>query len=201
MQRLYEQSLWTNPLLCPACDSTLDRELPAQLAEKLQQYKDADEGLKTVHAQWRASNWPRRLKSLEDAEAMGIPSSERHHAAFAAIFGGPHPSLDDFDAATAHLDTLEAARKDKILGLRSEKNQLEQELPPSLVDLTERVEHASNLQHTIRELMASNQTITEMGTSLTLRSAWAAFIEAASAEFAGAEVRLSTNKTTALAGC
>jgi hypothetical protein len=75
---------------------------------------------------------------------------------------------------------------------------LESELPASLVELTEQVEHASDLQKGIEIFEKSVKKQADLGASFNLRSAWAKFIESVSSEFARAEVRLSTNKTTAL---
>lgn len=198
IQRLYQQNSWTDLLQCPACESTLQEPLPTQVAQKLQQYNDAEAELKTIHTEWQSSCWPRRLKDLEDSEALGIAPTDRHHARFAALLGGPKPSLDDQNAVTACLDRLEAARQSRLADLLAEKQNLEKELPPSLVALTEQVEHASDLQQAIRKLRDSTQTLTDLTERLALRTAWATFIATVSDEFARAEVRLSTSKTTAL---
>ena len=198
VQNLYDDRIWTDPLLCPACDSALSEQLPQRIAEKLQQYKDADESLNLVRSKWRESRWPQRLKNLEDTAAMEIPPPTRQSAVFSTKFTGPEPSMADLDSAIAFLEGLERARNAKLAAFRAQKDKLEKELPPSLVSLTEQVEHASDLQVAIRELESTNQKVAELAASLGLRSAWADFIGAASDEFAQAEVRLSTAKTSAL---
>jgi hypothetical protein len=198
VQKLYDQDTWTDPLQCPVCESKLHEALPDQVKQKLQQYKDAESELRAIQDHWRTSRWPRRLKSLEDSEPMGIPSVDRLHASLSARLVGFHPTLDDLDAAIACLDRLETARQTKRGELLAEKEKLEKELPPSLVALTEQIEHASNLQQSIKKLRVSIRTVTNLTGRLDLRSAWATFIERVSDEFARAEVRLSTSKTTAL---
>lgn len=198
VQKLYEKKTWTDPLQCPVCESKLVAALPDQVAQKLQEYRDAETELSTIHDEWRTSQWARRLKSLEDSEPMGVVPADRRHAKFAARLGGPQPSLDDLDEAIAALDGLESARQRKHGELVAEKERLEKQLPPSLVALTEQIEHASNLQHGMKKLRDSTQKVTDLGDCLDLRSAWAIFIGTVSDEFAKAEVRLSTSKTTAL---
>ena len=198
VHELYDQNVWTDPLNCPACESNLDKPLPDEVAQKLQQYEDADTELKTIHDEWRTSGWPRRLKNLEESEALGLAASDRRYSDFAARLGGIHPSVEDVVVAIARLDQLESSRQGKITELLGEKEKLEKELPPSLVALTEQVEHASKLQQSLKKLEDSNRKVAELTATFELRSAWAIFIESVSDEFARAEVRLSTTKTTAL---
>jgi hypothetical protein len=198
VQKLYDQKAWTNPLQCPACESELDERLPDQVAQKIQQYKDADTELKTIHDEWRTSGWPRRLRNLEDSEALGLAPADKRYPDFSARLSGAHPSVEDLNSAIAHLDHLESSRQGKLVELFAEKEILEKELPPSLVALTEQLEHASKLQASLKKLGDCNRKVEELAASLKIRSAWATFIESVSDEFARAEVRLSTAKTTAL---
>jgi hypothetical protein len=198
VQKLYDQHVWTDPLECPACESKLQEALPDQIARRLQQYTDAGAELDKLHNEWQTSQWTRRWKRLEDSEPMGISVGERRHASFATLLGGPQPSQAELDAALKYLDGLEVTRQSRLADLLSEKGKLEKELPPSLVALTEQVEHASNLQQAIKKLRDSHQKVTDLKDRLGARIAWADFIETVSDEFAKAEVRLSTLKTTAL---
>lgn len=198
VQKLYEQDAWTDPLHCPACESKLDERLPDQLAQKVQQYKDADTELKTIHDEWQISGWPRRIKTLEDSEALGLVPEDRRYPDISARLSGVNPSIEDLDAAIVYLDQLELSRQGKITELFVEKETLEKELPPSLVALTEQVEHASKLQDSLKKLRDCIRNVEELTATLEIRSVWATFIESVSDEFARAEVRLSTAKTSAL---
>jgi hypothetical protein len=103
--------------------------------------------------------------------------------------------VGDLDTAIARLDWLESSRQRKIAKLLAEKATLEKELPPSLVALTEQVEHASKLQQSLKKLADCNRKVEEHTASFGLRSAWATFIESVPNDFARAEVSLSTTKT------
>lgn len=198
VQKLYDNNDWIDPLHCPACESKLDDRLPEQVAKKLQQYKNADTELRKMHDAWRTSGWSRRLKTLEDSEALGLDPAERRYSDISARLSGVHPSMEDLDEAIVYLAQLELSRQGKLTALLVEKERLEKDLPPSLVALTEQVEYASRLQDSLKKLRDCNRAIEELKATLVMRTAWATFIESVSDEFARAEVRLSTVKTTDL---
>jgi hypothetical protein len=198
VQTLYDKQEWRDPLQCPACESSLNEPLPDQMEEKLQQYKDADAALREVHIEWNNSAWARRLKRLEDSVELGVSISDRRHAQLSARFNSNQPSANDLDAAKLRLDALDTTRQVKLGELQTEKDRLEKEIPPSLVALTEQIEHAGNLQRAIRDLQSSNTKIEDLEATLEVRGSWATFIEGVASQFAKAEVRLSTAKTTAL---
>jgi hypothetical protein len=198
VKQLYDEQVWADPLTCPACESMLSEQLPQRIAVKLDQYKNADESQLLIYQCWKESFWSQRFKNLENAEAMDIPLLERRFAFFTAKFGGPAASISDLDSAVAALEVLENSRVTKLATLQTEKDELEKTLPPSLVALTQQVEHASRLHQAIKDLERSNQRAKEVTASLALRSAWADFIRAVSDEFGQAEVRFSTAKTSAL---
>jgi predicted secreted protein len=198
VEKLYETKVWTDPQECPACGSGLERPLPDTIAEKLQQYQDAENELVRVHTLWQTSTWRMRMKNLEEAEALGVPLDERKVADFNRRLGGSSPPLDALNDATSWLDLLETKRLSALDSLKQERISLEAELPPSLVTLTQQVEHAANLQRAIKKLGEASQAVSDLENKLLLRKAWATFIGLVSDEFAKAEVKLSTLKTTAL---
>jgi hypothetical protein len=198
VERMYQEEVWTAALQCPVCESSLLERLPDQVTQKLQQYKDVDEGLETIHQLWRSSSWQRRLKRFEQQAEIRSTTPSRDFTYWAAQFEGPNPSLEAFQQAVEQLREMEAARVRRLLQVQMEKAELERDLPPSLVALTERVELAANIQQCVRSLRTSTVKRAELAASINLRSDWMTFIEKVSDIFAGAEVRLSTAQTTAL---
>jgi DNA repair exonuclease SbcCD ATPase subunit len=198
VQKLYAQHVWNEALVCPVCESCLAERLPERVAQLLAGYQQADESLRLVRLHWNESKWAQRLKKLEDADAMGVPASSRQFSSLTSKFNGTEPSIADLDSAISRLEVLDGDRNGKIATLQVQKEELERQLPPSLVALTEQVEHASDLQQTIKELQGTNQRLANLTASLSLRLAWATFIGAVSDELAQAEVRFSTSRTGAL---
>jgi len=71
--------------------------------------------------------------------------------------GGSSPQLDALNEAMSWLDLHETKRLSVLDALKQEKTSLEAELPPSLVALTQQVEHAANLQRAIKKLGEASQ--------------------------------------------
>ncbi len=198
IRELYATKLWSDDHVCPACESPLKDSFSEQISQKLQQYTNAETELVAVQRLWRTSQWTRRQKSLEEAKSLGLPAEKRKYLYFNSRFNSSRPSEKDLDQALEYLDQLEAQRAARIEEIAVEKSTLEADLPPSLVMLTQQVEFASQIQESLKKLSASKAKLRDLSASLELRQAWAAFIESVSDEFADAEVRLSTARTTAL---
>jgi DNA repair exonuclease SbcCD ATPase subunit len=198
IQKLYAGGEWSKPSECPACNSELQSPLPEKIDGKLQQYSEAETALRAFHDQWRAAPLQKRMKELEESAALQVPPGERKHGEINRLLGGPKPSLNNLEGAVSHLVQLESKRTGRLGELREEKESLERELPPSLVALTQQVEYAASLQGAIKKNLRSSKAVRDIESKLLIRMAWAEFINLVSDQFAAAEVKLSTQKTTAL---
>lgn len=198
IQRLYDKGDWDSPLECPACLSELDSPLPETVAEKLRQYKDTETELKKVQEQWHLARWVERMKSLEESPLLGIPPAERKYAELNRSLSNSKPSMLNLESAISYLAHLEGMRASRLGELKSERQSLEAELPPSLVALTQQVEHAAKLQNSIKKNRRASEAVGAIDGKLLVRLAWIDFITKVSNQFAAAEVKLSTQKTTTL---
>jgi hypothetical protein len=199
VQQVYTANAWSDAHRCPACESEVEKPLPATIAEKLHQYDDAESELAAVHGLWRNSTWSRRLQNLEESISMEIASGTREYSKHTARLCGRNPIQQDVTAAESRLNELEVRRKKNLELLELEETTLQKELPPSLVPLTEQVEFGDQIQEAIKKLSPIQSRLAENQAKLEMRSAWADFISMVCDQFSEAEVALSTSKTMRLA--
>jgi len=198
MTELLNSDEWNDPQKCPACDSQLDSSLQEHIREHLDQYEKVDELNQRVRNKWATASWATRLRKMEEAAALEVPHEERQYVSLDAGLRVPSPDRSDLDLATSRLAELEALRASKLALLSARRIELEQALPPSLVQLTEQVEHGSRLQSELKRYRAARSVHIEKEARLARLRSWAEFAKDACAEFSNAEVALSTAKTGAI---
>lgn len=198
VSRVYESGAWTDPGQCPACGSALEDSLPDHVRAHLKEYEDVGKAQTKIRELWSQSAWVNRAKSLEGMTELAVPVKERVVASLDSLCTQGDPTLEDVASAVNALSRLDVRRAEAEAAFEKEREKIEKELPPSLVALTEQIEHAERLRR------ASGQYGTAVGAEgriskrLERRKAWCGFIESASRRFAAAEVAFSTAKTTAI---
>lgn len=188
---------WAQPRTCPLCDSAdLGEPISVHVTTHLSVYVAVQEAELTVREKWTTQRWVARIKAL--AAAVGPPERIAEATALDEAIRLSTLTVGQIDKAMSLLDFLESTRVAKIGVLESERRDLERELPPSLVGLTEQVELAERLQLALtdhRRLLGLSTTNRDR---LARRLKWCSFIEDASRDFADAEVALSTAQTLAI---
>src|SRR5207244_1628042 len=106
----------------------------------------------------------------------------------------------DITSAVNALVTLEAKRTTDLAAARTRKAELEQELPPSLVVLTEQVEHARQFREALGEHRQRLALQTSLRARLEVRQRWQRFLNKAATSFAEAEADLSRRTVAAIDG-
>ena len=199
LTRVLDSDEWDDPSCCPACESeALSPPLCDTVASHLEQYERVRTSQTAILLAWNKANWVSRLRSLEALNELGIPEKDRRASALDDLFRHKQPSEDDVNDAVDVLNLLDERRDSTLAQCQKEKNNLEAELPPSLVDLTEQVEHAEELKDAIAEHQTHESDSKATASKLTQRQHWATFIEYAAKSFANAEVALSTSQTNAI---
>ena len=198
VDQLYMTGEWSKHDDCPACESNLDFHLDERIRQKLSQYEAVVAANQNLAQSWTTSNWPKRLKTLEEADTLGIADTKRQYTLLSTQFTTANISVDHLAAVKAQLEWLDSISSARLQELEAEKQTLETTLPPSLVALTEQVEHAASLQQAIQEVKSSTAKIAAIQLRLDLHQSWVVFIQDIAKEFARAEVKLSTVQTTNL---
>jgi len=140
---------WPDEKKCPVCTSELDSPIADHVRAQLGQYKEVAETIKEIGDHWPTAAWVQRLASLELHATLAVPEAERlsdglKHEAVAGTL-----TAQALDGAITRLAALETLREDKLTDLRRRKEQLEKELPQSLVQLTEQVEYGRQFRDSL----------------------------------------------------
>lgn len=190
---------WSNDKACPTCESNLSYTLPDELKRKLEQFKSVEESHAKLKKTWQDSKIRMKLNELVLSSHFVFEQSDITRAKEIVRF------ISVGTISTENLGELVALRKkfdnvrvQKITLLRAEQENLQKELPPSLVALTEQVGVAEDLRKEIASHSKLSQDLINTEKKLTARNRWVDFINNANQTFSQAEVALSTTKTLSL---
>jgi len=193
-ERVIEPLTWKDPHMCPLCETQeLATSIADHVASHLQAFTAAREAQSQIPLKWTAGEWVRRLKALDSL--LTPQGTVKQSATLDETFRLKTPLITDLDEAITLLADLERQRQTKMVELEEERAALEQELPPSLVTLTEQLQKAEELQSLLVEYDKQTRAAATTKAKVDLRRRWCEFIDEACRTFAEAEVALSTSQT------
>lgn len=105
--------------------------------------------------------------------------------------------IDDVDTAAAQLIKLEGIRTSSLSELNTKKTNIENDLPKSLVTLTQQVEYSDQLKTAIEEY-SNLPSIDNLSEKIETFKRWKQFIEIASVLFSQAESEYVREKTSSI---
>lgn len=195
-QVVLNQPEWVHSRDCPLCETkNLSSPLAEHVEHHLKAYGLAQQSEKEARELWKASSWVERCRKLETVLRSGPVGG---FTALNQRFTVGSLSQADLSEGKELLATLDSERAGELDKLKSEKDALEKELPPSLVAVTEQVERAEQLRDALKEHQEASALAIDTSGVLAARKRWATFIGTAAEQFAKAEVALSTSLTVAL---
>lgn len=194
-KKVVEAEQWQDPHLCPLCDGTDTHSLHDHLASKLAEFEVLDKATTALAAEWNEAGWTEllQLEALIEATAeKRLLATKQVRASAGSI------SRADAESLVEHLAVLRARAGEIDAQLAVEQKQLEQELPPSAVEVTRKVETARRLQEGWRKLEQSQKVITEETARESCVSRVRDFLVDTSKTFATAESAISKARLTAV---
>jgi len=204
-KRLYEsardvisEGKWTEDEKCPLCESELSSSISEHVNEQLNQYSEVATKITEGNEAWQASGWRKCLSDYETATPLSVEPQKRQLASLDAKFTSGEISKDDLAEAVKWTTTL-TAEVAKVLKIKQDgKAELERELPPSLVQLTEQVEYGRQFKNAL-ELYQDNRLAEALQQArLDIRERWKEFISKATTVFADAEAALTKSRINSI---
>jgi hypothetical protein len=195
---LIEKKVWTDDQTCPLCQSPLENSLKQHIDTHLGQYRDVALKAEEIRELSATCQWCRRLLQLEKSELLEVEERERMASKFSQQFANGSITLEELNSASAHLLSLETLAADKLTKLREKKEQIERELPQSLVQLTEQVEYARQFGDSVNTYKQQQKEEATYQARLDIRERWRRFIDKATRLFSEAEEVLSKTKIAAI---
>ena len=195
---IVESGQWTESNKCLLCESELQTPLQELLQNHLDQYASIQSKAGEICSRLESSEWIRRLRDLEQTRALEVRDPEKIADLLSRCATLGELTTADVNNAAAHLQQLEAKRLTQVADAIERKHELEKEIPPSLVRLTEQIEFARQFRQALADY--NNQTSIQKGliSTLRLRLRWQKFIDGASDTFSAAETELSRSRISAI---
>jgi DNA repair exonuclease SbcCD ATPase subunit len=195
--RVLESPDW-NERICPACETLHDTPLAPEIEKRQTEYADVARCQKEIAACWQASSWSRRLRNAEDCVECNPLANDNCFQKIDRLFCEGTGEIADLDRAIARLKTLGAKLEERIDAINKRIAEIEQQLPRSLVALSQKIYAAEQLVAQIQQYVEQDTNHSLLSDKLRKRTIWIQFIESASSRFSEAEVSLSTRKTIAI---
>lgn len=204
-KRLYEagsnligEGGWTEDSTCPLCLSELDTSIKAHIDGQLDQYRGVGDKISQIKESWGSAQWVRRLALLEKAETLAVDDGDLVVGRLSHRVASGELTKDEVVAAMTRLTGLEELTAGKIKENNARKEQLEKELPQSLVQLTEQVEYGYQFKNGVQIYRGKQKEEATHRARLDIRERWRDFITRATTVFSEAEGMLSKAKIGAI---
>lgn len=150
MHRLYQLSKeiltsddWPSPNLCPTCGTEVESSILEGVQSKLGQYDAVEASSTALVHEWASKEWA-GLADLGSLTLAGEEVTRLRHLSSAGRAGTLLPA--EAEEIATLVTTMRTRALDHIKTISAERLNLEKELPPSLVAVTEAVETARRLQ-------------------------------------------------------
>ena len=194
--KIFQSEEWTYTNKCPACNSDLDYDFESEVGKQLKEYEEVASTTTKIIEFWNSNEWIDRIQNL--FQSKNLQFDKKQKIIFQNIenhFRKGDLSESDLNLFFVLYEEIETLRKEKLNALKEKKGNIEKELPPSLVKLTEKITYAEQIKEDINEYIELQPKINSLKNGLDKRLRWQKFIEYACNSFAEAEVKLSTQKT------
>ncbi|MCT8999937.1 AAA family ATPase [Chelativorans intermedius] len=206
-KRLYDAGMnvfsddsWTNDTLCPLCETEPGFSVRDHVSGQLAQYRAAAAKASEISDAWAASAWKQALGAYEKCAALDIDEESRRQFRLDDRFASGDITAEEFKATVGWTTGLFEKAASNLSKASEAKAKLEAELPQSLVQLTEQVEHGRQFSEALKSYRQQEAEAARMQARLDIRERWKTFITAAAGTFADAEAALSRDRIAKIDG-
>jgi len=189
------QPTWTNKNLCPTCGTENDVSVLNKVQASLAPYEAVQRLADDILTAWQDGHWS-ALAIMEDAAKTESEASR---------LGAISRQIGDNSLAGVQAEELWTRRTEyrtrllqRLDGIRAERQAIEQRLPPSLVELTTRVEQAKRLNESWTSLRGSENELAQVKKSHERVDRVKLFLDKAAEAFAAAEATAAQRRLTAV---
>jgi dsDNA-binding SOS-regulon protein len=199
LDQILKSDEWDEANKCPACKSALAEPLAPQIQKQLDEYSKVLAASSEISDLWATATWGARLRRLVHAPQIGADDPQvQLFARLDTNFKSGEVSVENLQLLLSLHSDLDNKRVGSLTALEAQKLELQKELPPSLVAITEKITYAEEIRKELAELEAAFSEVALLEKKLAHRQQWCRFITYASQAFGDAEVALSTQKTIAI---
>lgn len=193
-----EEDSWSDKETCPACNSGPQEDLTGRVEAQLERYEEVERARALVIELWERATWPSRLRRLEEHELLAVPTAERSFSSAESGLRSATPTKAVLNDAWKALQKLELTRASLLADRRARAADITGALPPSLVDLTRRLEFAKQLADALAQRAQLKDSGYAKKDLRDRRERWRLFVTQAAKIFSEAEAKLSTQRMLSL---
>lgn len=198
LRRLYQLTAeimsgdgWPSPTLCPTCDKDDGTSVLDEVRAKLPQYDAVEATTQAVAEEWAAKGWG----ELAELETLAIVEGTAPRLRQLTQSGEDGTiSADEAKELATHVGVLRRRAVGHAATLATERAQLEQELPLSLVAVTTAVEAARRLQTNWNALATAETESATEAARIEQVARLKTFLDKVSASFAKADSALAASR-------
>jgi len=181
---------WTKENTCPLCESELSSSIQDHINGQLKQYSDAAAYSLNIRDSWITSEWKKFLSALETSKPLDVDTTDYQLPSLDHKFNSSAIAADDFSTAVEWTSTLHEKAKKILHDAKKRKEELEKELPKSLVQLTEQIEYGRQYKESLQRYTESRRDENYHQKRLNMREGWKEFISNAAKTFSKGEINL-----------
>lgn len=193
-----EEADWSDPHQCPVCDTHIEETIAARMERLLERYREADQLSEELKQVLTASIWLNWLNKLESCPALTIPDDKKHRASIRQLANENRLTEGRLREAVNNAQQLEEERKSVLQAAIKRERELQAELPPPLVALTQQLEAGSRFREAILGHRIAAKEAGAWRTHKKWRERWQTFIGTAAKTVGEAESRLATQRINAI---
>jgi hypothetical protein len=175
---------WTSTTKCPTCDRDDGTSVLETVQAKLAQYENVIAATEDASNAWIAANWP----DLDTLAGMTLdaPQQLRFHG-LAGKGADGELNVAECKELVELVSIMRVQAKDELGELTKERDNLQKELPPSLVAVTEAIETGRRLQHDWSEISKHEAALAKEELNEAYFDRIKSFLDSAASGFASAE--------------
>ncbi|TXL76439.1 hypothetical protein FHP25_12395 [Vineibacter terrae] len=189
---------WSDPHQCPVCDTRIEEPIAARMERLLERYREADQLGEDLKQVVTASVWLDWLNKLEGCAALTIADDKKHRANIRQLASEGRLTEGRLREAVDSAQQLEEERKTTLETAQKREQELQAELSPSLVALTQQLEAGSRFREAILGHRTAAKDAGIWRTHKKWRERWQTFISTAAKAVGEAESRLATQRINAI---
>lgn len=191
---IIETPEWSDPNLCPICDEVAAKPLAEHLEVRLETYREANMLSDALKKKLLSSTWFLSAEKLEASSLLAFADETKQCQHIKTLANQNALSEGRLREAIDAITLFENTRSEKLVEIKALQANLQSELPPSLVMLTQKLEAGIRFGAAVLELRTAKEELENLSTHLTWRERWRNFITDASSAVGKAERTLSTQR-------
>lgn len=197
-KQVVESDDWTNAQQCPVCETQIDEPIAGRMERLLERYREADELGEELQAAIGASAWLAWVAKLEACAPLTVTDDRKHVNTVKTLAGENRLSEGRLRQAVEEARRLEEDRQTALITLQTRQTGLQEQLPPSLVTLTQKLEAGNRFREAILGHRTASKEAEDLRVHKKWRERWQKFISDAAKTVGDAESRLATQRINAI---